>query len=246
MRSILAFIFPIIISLNVFSQENYTYPELEVVPRASERVKGEYKNDGDNFFKYQWQYVLPSSITLVGGIMLMNNPSLTGNESADQLADKEDTAKQYGTLAAAIGAGWIGFSYFLNKYYQPYRGAMVKMKSIKGNSKKDELARERIAEEHMLNANELTRKLRWFNFGTNLTMSIAIAAKGDDEKVLPFGVLGIITSITPLIFPHYWEATYDSHMYYKKRIYGPVVRADFLHNTIDDTYFPGFTYSMRF
>lgn len=202
--------------------EGLTYPELEVTPRASERLILEAKTEQESNYKVHLPLQLSATSLVIAGIMAQgNHRDRHGNES-DAAYDKVKESNQWASIGGMlVGAGWLTATIMMNMRYRPYLDGYVEVKKIKGDTKRDQLRRERIAEEAIYEPAILGEKLRWISFATNFTASLYLMSNTDDEAQIAAAIAAIL-SFTPFIFPYRWEKIADKHRSYKKKIYGPV------------------------
>ena len=179
------------IGSNALAQD-YSYPELSVSPRASERLKIEEAENSS------WMIHAPLQISAITTLAAGINSSSIKKEKSDKSAY---------TAASAIGAGWLGISLWMQFYYKPYYLGLQSIKKIPNKSPREQLIYERMAEEHINNAASLAKKIKWLSFVTNLSSStwvMADSSSGSSGKTL--GIIGAVASFGPLLFPYKWES----------------------------------------
>lgn len=225
--------------------DKMTYPELEVVPKASQRVQMEADNTKKNNF-VNFPIELSGAFTLASGLSLLNNKDNEELKNSDGQVDagKEDDADMIAYAAIGVGAGWIALSRYVQHFYMPYNNC-ESVKKSSANAKRDELLQERLAEECMANAADVARKMKWYSVVSNLALSAAAASKGGDTTKSIAG-LSVLTALSPIFFEHRWIQTYDQHQDYKKRIYGPVVSASMVNVPGKFDFVPGLHISYEF
>ncbi|HAG91606.1 MAG TPA: hypothetical protein DCL41_07025 [Bdellovibrionales bacterium] len=197
--------------------EDFEYPELNVTPLASERLKMEAlrENSSSEMWMDHVPVFIPATLNLIAAIKLNSQKS---DFSAKEQKDAEDTTR----VAFGVSAFWIGYSSYLAMTYRPFSDATTYISRMEGNSKKAHLIRERLAEERIKESARFGRMLSWISSGTLLASSLAVAskAKTDAEAI---AIVSAVSALSPLIFRYRWEKVEDYHSEYKKRIYGPVV-----------------------
>ena len=190
------------------------YPELQVTPRASERVEREARSEDELGWWGLPQAQLPALALLTSSTVLAINHS--------GAAQERFTA---GVAGAGIGIGAAGLlgSTLISKFYRPMQTARDALKSEAAGKPREQLARERYAEESLRSASRSMGIFRWSLGLLNLGASAAVIsqAKGD-AFVLGSGAVGAVTSLLPLLFPTRWETVACEQELYKKKIYGPV------------------------
>jgi hypothetical protein len=203
----------IFLTLNAYAQsKGENYPELMVVPKASERINIENTRTEQNFWSNHLPLHIASATTLMAGILT----------SADLDKDKDSQGIKP-KIAIAVGAGWLATSIWLQTSYRPYERAAIDIKRISATSTRNQLAAERLAEEHIDQAASLAKKIKWLSFITNAGASaLTLDSAKKDGAAQGVAVLGTVTSLLPLLFPMSWEQVSDSHHSYKKKIFGPV------------------------
>lgn len=192
------------------------YPELQVSPSATKRLELEFSKEKTA----GWEKHLPIEIsalsTFAAGLYLQS-------QSTDGLDDKKKDNYKYGSMTAmGIGAGWLAISAYLTTSYRPYEAGFRTLVNVpNGKSMGEQLTRERMAEETLMSAGSVGRKLKWLSFASNLLASAFVASAGNQNAAI-FGGVASLVAFAPVVFPYSWETTADVHNEYKKRIYGPV------------------------
>ncbi|MEK6704417.1 MAG: hypothetical protein AABZ06_01375 [Bdellovibrionota bacterium] len=191
---------------------DFDYPELNVTPRASDRLVLEAQKENQN----QWRTHLPlqvsAMVTLTAGILQLATPNI-----------KTDPKKQSGLAGLAVGGGWLVLTTAMAMYYNPYSSAAGHLNVMGKKSTRDLLVRERYAEEEINSTSSLAKKLMWLSVATNFGTAIYMAGKSEPETLssLVDGI-AIATAFAPLVFRSRWMAVSNEQQEYKKRIYAPV------------------------
>ena len=188
--------------------QDYSYPELSVSPRASERLKIEESENSS------WMIHAPLQISAITTLAAGLNSSSIKDGKSDKSAF---------TAATAVGAGWLGVSLWMQLYYKPYYLGLQSIKRIPHKTPREQLIYERMAEEHINNAAVLAKKIKWLSFVTNLGTSAWVMADseaGSSGKTL--GIIGAVAAFGPLLFPYRWESIAEEQKNYKKKIFGPI------------------------
>lgn len=195
----------------------WLYPELNVVPKASELVLREAK-DRNRFGDYL-PIQIAATLNLVSGLQIMGE-SLP--DSTDRRAEKEEALRNTGLAQALVGAAWLGTTIALDFNYDPYRSGWLDMRRTKVNSKRDELAFERQAEEILDNAAALDRKIMYLAMASNSVVAIANLSQSEKDLTKVQAGMALAASLTSYLFQSEKIGIYKRHLDHKKRIYGPI------------------------
>ena len=196
-----------------------SYPELEVTPRASSRLDIEYKNEK----RRAWQTHLPIQFsaltTLYAGTSSDYEEGLTATAQDDY-----ETAQN---MAVGVGAGWLLLTGVLAATYRPYRSGLAEIAKMPKGTEREQLTRERLAEEALYAPAALATKLKWFSVASNLYVSSALVKNSHIDSRMTIGV-AIVSAFAPLIFDSRWSQVASTHREYKKKIYGPLAMSTLL------------------
>lgn len=216
-----------------------SYPELEVTPRASERLFMEAKEERNNKFANHGAMLVSSLATLIAAFNSQDSPSNTSNKD---IVDNNDWATQVGY---AVGGGWLLTNVWLMSKYEPYRDGYSSIKGMGKGSKREILSRERMAEEALYAPARLGTKLLWFSTVTNLIAAGYMMGYGN-EDVKVYSAIAALASLAPVFFPYRWIDVGNQHKLYKKKIYGPIAGLTLLNAGAGEKPHPGlgltFTY----
>jgi len=193
------------------------YPELQVVPRASERLRMEAKAEQNMWFLTHWPIQASALATLYVGM------TSTNNRKGDMTSKDEDNANTITTITQAVGAAWLAGALALGAQ-RPYVRGDRALKKHPGKDERSVLLRERLAEEALQKPARTMRILELLSVVTNVganTMSIIYA---DDYGKMVAGVSAIL-GFLPLMFQDHQITVYDKHIEYKKKIYAPLKSA---------------------
>jgi hypothetical protein len=206
------------------------YPELQVVPRASERLGMEAKNERYNWYYQYWQFQVSGLATLFAATAVKSN-------LRDDLSDKQKTDAQTLTLLSqGLGASWLigglvlGFS---SPYSQGYRS----ISKYKGKDERSELLRERLAEESIEGIAGNSRLLRYVSTFTNLAASAAVLDYGKDNAKAIAGV-SVLLAFLPLILQDHAIGVAEKHIEYKKKIYAPLKTTSLGYDPTSREFYP--------
>lgn len=196
------------------------YPELQVVPRASDRLamEAQYERESGwgNYFPFQFS----AGVTLLSGVML------EGRYKED-FKDLDKADMDLATKSSVgIGLVWLGLTYYLYQQ-QPYGSDLGKIKAIKtkdkdkDKDKRSDLMRERLAEETMERASRTMKIATWASVLTNLAVNgVVFARTNRNNSLVP--AAGMVAAFLPLIFQSRYIENYEKHLEYKRKIFAPV------------------------
>lgn len=216
---------------------DFEYPELAVAPRASERVETEAARESQE----RWTHLAiqaPAAMTMVSGITLF----ASGTDDSP-----EKTWPKYAPwVGIGVGAAWIGLTEWALKKNPPYAIAAKDLAGLPKKTTREQLVRERRAEEALENGASIARKMKYFSFLTNVGASVYMASAAKEGSFgRTFAIASAFTALTPLLFAHPWEKTADFQRDYKKRIYGPVASVGLLQRNSRGDVSPGLVLALR-
>lgn len=188
------------------------YPELQVVPRASERLRMEARAEKGNWFFAHWPVELSGLATLAVG--------LTNSKRDDLSANEKDNQKTVNMLTTGVGVGWIVGGVLLGAQ-KPYARGMRSVQRSSGKDERSALMRERLAEEALERPAKIMRVLQHVSVATNFTMNALSAVYADDQGQVMAGVAAVL-SFLPYMFEDPSIAVHEKHIEYKRKIYTPV------------------------
>ncbi len=214
------------------AEVTFEYPELSVVPRATDQVLAESGHEADSVWKNHLPFLVPATVTFLAGTAEL----VEGPKQENQASSSSDH-KAVPYVAMGVGMAWFGVAYGILGQQDFYSSAASEIRQLQSKTTREQLLRERRAEEGIIKAGSLARKLKWLSFASNLFSGILVATTSKESSTY-FGIAAALTSLTPLVFPHRWEELDNRHQDYKKRIYAPVAEISILKD-------PGFA-SARF
>ncbi|MBS1961539.1 MAG: hypothetical protein JST04_04945 [Bdellovibrionales bacterium] len=222
---------------NAAPAAEFEYPELAVAPRASERVESEAARESSD----RWVHAAieaPAAMSILSGLVLAAN----GTDD-----DPTKSWPKYAPWAGiGVGAAWIGLTELALKRNPPYSTAAHDLATMPKKTTREQLVRERYAEEALENAASIARKMKYFSFLTNAGAGVFMAAAAKDRSFgRVFAIASVATAFTPLLFAHTWEKTADAQKDYKKRIYGPVAGVSLLPRNSRGDVAPGLVLAFR-
>jgi hypothetical protein len=218
-----------------YAATEYEYPELLVTPRASERLEMETRKEA----AAKWTRMVPLQVsalsTFAAGVLQFGNVNLS-----------RDSGEYSPWVGLGVGGGWLAVTAALSAMYQPYASGVAEVKAIQGNGKREQLARERMAEEAIDAAAALGRRLMWLSVATNFVASAYMLSKAETSSMAQVADgVAMALALTPLLFQSRWQDVAAEQRDYKKKIYGPIASGGFLP-TADGKVVPGMTLSFMF
>lgn len=196
------------------------YPELQVVPRASERIQMDGSIESNNGYMMFWPFLAASGTTMIVAL-LSKNKFKSGKEEDESFRRDADLKVN---VAAGVSAAWFGLTYFVSAA-EPYNSALQKINAVKGRDKKSLLLRERLSEEAMQKPAELVKMLAYASTATNIALAAGMMDVVSTDYNMYAGI-AILTAFLPLIFKNKYVENYEKHLEYKRKIYAPVVYTD--------------------
>lgn len=203
--------------------DNMGYPELQVVPRASERLRIEAKAERGAWFLHHWPTELAGAATLTVGLMG------AGSQKEDLSSDDKRTADSVVLVTKAVGLGWIVGGLVLGAQY-PYLSGMRTIAKYPGKDDRSILTRERLAEEALEKPARTMRVLKHFSVFSNFAINAANFPYLNSEGKVIAGV-GAILSFLPYMFEDHTVNVFDKHIEYKRKIYAPIKSASFIFDS---------------
>ena len=214
-------------------KDSYQYPELLVVPRASQELAMEAANEKRTSYGTHFLLEAPALLTLMAGL------------SASGLKDPD--GKNASLIATSVGAGWLAAAVGLSVAYSPYRSGLSSINNLPAKTPEQTLARERSAEESLYFPAYVMRRLQYISAITNFGASAAIASQDKASgQCKALASVAAAAAFLPLIFDHPWISNYDQHQDYKKKIYGPLTQISLEPNIQTGQLQPAINLSLRF
>jgi hypothetical protein len=216
--------------------EAFEYPELSVVPRASERVLAEARHESPR----RWTTFLPIQLSAL--TTLTTGAVLNSNESPSK-----DPEKYAALTGISVGGGWLALTTLLSVFDTPYENAARELASMEGKSVRDQLTRERFAEEVINRRARLAFRIRMLSIVTNFAASAYMVKNAEGSAIiLPLTGFSAVMAFAPLLFGHHWEEVASEQADYKKRIYAPVASAGLIARDGQGNWVPGMQLQFRF
>lgn len=214
------------------------YPELQVVPRASERLILEAGAVRDKGVMLLFPYVASSVMTLASGVVVSSSlkDGYTENEKNDILRDTK--------LAMGVGAAGIALAYWYTNA-DPYGATLNQIRAFKNKDRRTELLKERLAEESFEKSATLLNQWKWVYAATNFVASAQLIDKSKgDNNLVP--ILSTVASLLPLFITTSYETNYQKQLEYKRRIYVPLTWFDYQYNSTQLSWQPQINAVWRF
>lgn len=220
---------------SIYAQDMH-YPELDVTPRASERVAIEVLNESSKALDSNLSIMLSGLMSFSAGAL--STGSIKG--------DKAEGDKAPG-IAMGIGAFWLGVGAWSTMRYRPYKTMSNNIKKLNYKTKREQLITERLAEEEINQLAKVGRNIRWFSAFTNLFASAYLLEniEGESDAQVTAG-LSTLVSLLPLIFNYHWEDVAYEQRKYKKKIYAPLTMAPLLKQTYNGEFASGLSLAYHF
>lgn len=215
------------------------YPELQVVPRATDRLLMETQNEREYGWIAFWPYQVSSIATLMAGNRLRGNYK-EGVDSDQAKSDSDNVAM----AAMAVGIGGLGLSIFLIKS-DLYGDSFRRVKAVKVTDKRTELMRERLAEEALERPAHLINMLTTVSVTLNLLANTAVLTQANSD-VRAYAVVGIAASFLPWMFSNRYVDNWNKHLEYKRKIYTPLVGWDLQFQPKTQQFQPQLTMNWNF
>ncbi|MEK6554676.1 MAG: hypothetical protein AABZ31_05520, partial [Bdellovibrionota bacterium] len=205
------------------------YPELQVVPRATERLLTEAQYEESRRLLVHWPIILPSLATFYLGL------TSDGEYKTGATKSEKDDADLYSTAATMVGGFWVAASSFIS-WSKPYRTGLNNTRKNKDKDKRGALYRERIAEETLEMQADTMKTLVRLAVISNLAATVAVASSHEvsDGEI----AISALLAFTPWIFEHRYITTWNKHLEYKRKIYSPIASLGLKYNELAKDYTP--------
>ncbi len=200
--------------------KNLDYPELQVAPRASERLAQMAQLEEEQKFINQWPMLVSGAMTLMAGVQ--NQGKYKDTNPSD--SQKRDSDMAYNT-ALGVGSAWVIIGSYLS-FKKPISSDLGDIKKISSKDRRGDLSKERAAEELLERTARTQSTLSNLAVWTNLGASIYVTSKADENNRV-YGILAATASLLPWVFPSMYEFNYNKHLEYKRKIYAPLVWMNF-------------------
>ncbi len=201
------------------------YPELQVVPRASERLQMEALDEKNSLVGSYWPIQISAIALMVAGA------NSSGKYAQENPSDSQKSENQFASqMGVLVGAMWLGGTYYLN-HTLSYSKALPEIKKINGKDKKSLLLKERLSEEALERPAKVARTLTNLSISTNFVLALYIASHSKQTRPSYAGwAMGL--AFLPMFIENHIVENWEKHQEYKRKIYAPITRIDF---TVDPT-----------
>lgn len=190
------------------------YPELQVVPRASDRLRMEAKEESTDWFLHHWPIEVSGLATAVVGFQ----GSSHRRESLS--AEDKDDGDTVSTVTTIIGSGWFIGGLVLGAQ-KPYKTGMRTISKYTEKDDRTALTRERLAEEALERPARMMRVLKHFSVASNFVANSVNLPYLDKEGKVYAGLAALL-AFTPYFFEDPTISVHDKHLDYKRKIYAPL------------------------
>lgn len=233
MNSLLGALLLLAFSMNGLAYAS-DYPELNVTPRASDRLKIEADREAENRLSFQMPITASALLTLTAGIM----------QDVDVSSDPDERSPLVGIV---VGGSWLALNAYMSFSYKGYRKAYEDIKNMPAKSEREQLTRERLAEEQINRLGRLGKTMRYLSFATNGAASIYMLSNSKkDSKSQIIDGLAAAGSLLPMLFSNQWEDTAREQELYKRKIFSPVASTGLMRVPGKDLVVPGVLVSFIF
>lgn len=215
------------------------YPELQVVPRATDRLLMETQNEREYGWIAFWPYQVSSIATILAG------NRLRGNYKDDSFTDQQKKDSDNVAMSALlVGGGGLALSVFLIRM-DLYGDGFKRVKSVKVTDKRSELLRERLAEEAIEKPAHLINMLTTISVVSNLAANLAVSSQANGD-VRNYAVIGTIAAFLPWMFSNRYVDNWQKQEEYKRKIYTPLIGYDLQYVPKSQSFQPQLTMNWQF
>jgi hypothetical protein len=219
------------------------YPELQVVPRASERLAFEAQEEKSRLISPYWPVQMSAIALVIASITSRGKYKDDSPDAGKNASQKSENAfaTQLGILTGGL---WIGTSYYLS-HYLSYGEALQEIKKINGKDKKSNLLRERLAEEALERPARLTYLVNTLSVWTTLFTSMYIASH--TTQISPsYAGLAAAMAFMPWFMDNRITRNWEKHQEYKRKIYAPLTMGNLEYDQPSREWRPQLTLNWTF
>lgn len=200
----------VLLTTVVHADEKNDYPELQVTPRASERLAIESEYEKARPYAFQPAITASAAMTLFSAL----------SQKTDLGKDPDEQSKNAGLI---VGAGWLAVNAYMAYVYQGYSSANIKVNALPSKTPREQLIKERLSEEEITHLGRLGKAMKWGSFATNFLASGYMLSKSKkDSNSQVFNGVSLVASFLPLIFSNHFEEVSIEQNNYKKKIFGTI------------------------
>jgi hypothetical protein len=213
----------------------FDYPELMVTPRASERINSEAAKEPST----RWTTLIPHQIsaltTLTAGII---------QKSGDATTVKNLDS---GMVGIAAGGALLATTFAIEAFYTPYASAAREIAAMPAKTPREQLIRERAAEEAIRSASNMAWRFKWLSVLANVGVNGYMATQAK-SSTLPqtIDILAAAAAFAPVIFGNNAQNVYREQESYKKRIYAPIASLAVMREPGTGATVPGAAFRLSF
>jgi hypothetical protein len=213
----------------------FDYPELLVTPRASDRITTEAAKEPGN----RWTSLVPMQVsalaTLTAGIF---------QQTADTTTLRNLDS---GLVGIGTGGALLAASFAIEALYSPYASAAREIAAMPAKTPREQLTRERAAEEAIRAAARMHRRIKWISVLANAGVNGYMASQNKSATV-PMAIDGVafLFAFAPVVFGSHAENVHNEQESYKKRIYAPIASVSLLSEPGTGNAVPGATLRLSF
>lgn len=209
------------------------YPELAVTPRASERLQREAAREGGAWLQ-GLPFYISGAATLTAGVI-----------QGSHYRKEKDPDGTSGLGGVIVGSAWIVGSAVLYGLYHPY--SLTEVTALPSKTPREQLARERAAEEALEAPAHLIDRLSWISMLSNFAVSTYMLTNAESGTVaVPANLIAMAASVLPILFPSHWTVVASEQRDYRKRIYAPIASAAAYIEPGSGRLAPGLALSLNF
>jgi hypothetical protein len=199
--------------------KNIEYPELQVVPRATERLQIEAQEENNSVFSPYWPVQLSAVATFLAGYNGAGKYVIQAPKTEATDGQKAEN-KMASNFAMATGGLWLGVTWYVGKKLS-YAKSSSEVKKYSGKDKRSELTRERLAEEALEEPAKIAHTFNRLAIFTNLLASGYIASQSEQQSP-NYAAIAVAMSFLPWFMENRSETIWEKHMEYKRKIYAPL------------------------
>ena len=207
----------------LYANDKIAYPELLVVPKASERLQMEADREKNEILNGYELYLASVGVTMLSGVFSQLNKDSRNPDN-----------EKVNYLTMGVGAAFSGVAAYLALSGTPYLNADKLIKKMPADNEKLQLIKERIAEERIDEIARFNKRLRYFTSFAQIGLGIALMATSSVEdhdedsdthrdikntNSIYAGGANIAAALFNIFLCHPSETVSGKQKEYKKKIY---------------------------
>ncbi len=222
--------------------DSYSYPELNVTPLSSTRLKIEASREKRRGFFRHPAIQFSSLVTILSGIAMLDK----GNNESEIKNGETSNPNIISTLVGVtVGATWMLLPQLLGK--KKFAKAYRNIYKLPANTKRQKLIKERLAEEELRNIRGFSKRMRYLSAATNIGALAYMFGNAESGTLAsPMLIASMVLATLPIFLPCPWKKPADQQDIYKKKIYGPIASATLLLDPKSKKLVPGILLGLRF